>query len=242
MRPWVHANDTGRRGVAAVPARLEDSFARRRVDALEAVFRFLRRFRPVRERVTIGEYDDHVEREHLARYRFAARFCAAKRVADIACGTGYGTAILGGVAASVDAYDREPLCGNRIIDLEKDAWADRYDVIVSFETIEHLANPEFFLANARRTTNLLIVSTPIGEFKGYNPHHKQVWTLPEFQRFIAPYFRCDYYFQDAEQIADRPAARVRFLVAVGTPTDDQHAVNQHPDLARRPMRSCEGDS
>jgi len=64
---------------------------------------------PIRERVAPGEHNDAAEREHLARYRFARRFCAGKTVADIACGTGYGMNILREVAASVDGYDKERL-------------------------------------------------------------------------------------------------------------------------------------
>ncbi len=184
---------------------------------LEQTFRVLRRIRPARERVTLGERDDHVEREHVARYQFAKQFCAGKKVADIACGTGYGSKILSEAAASVDGYDRELLCGNSVIDLETESWNKQYDVIVSFETIEHLADPHFFLENARKTTKQLIVSSPIGEFWGYNPHHKQVWTMPEFKALVEKYFRCAYYFQEGEVIHDKPIKRIRFVVAVGTP-------------------------
>lgn len=192
-------------------------FARMWGSLLEQTFLFLRRFKPARERVTLGELNDRVEREHVARYEFAKQFCTGKTVADIACGTGYGTAILRQVAASVDGYDKELLCGNRTIDLEKESWGTPYDVIVSFETIEHLANPEFFLGNARRTTQLLVVSSPIGEFRGYNPHHKQVWDLPQFQALLEKHFRCSYFFQEAENIQATPFAKTRFVIAVGTP-------------------------
>ena len=195
----------------------ERRLLRTRDNLIEACFLILRRFRPARERVTLGQYNDHVEREHVARYNFATRFCAGKRVADIACGTGYGSRILGDVALSVDSYDKEQLCGNRIIDLENECWNKPYDIIVSFETIEHLANPEFFLANAQRTAALLIVSTPVGEFRGYNPHHKQVWTLEQFQAIVDRYFCCSYYYQDGEAIRPHARSPVSFVIAVGTP-------------------------
>src|SRR5207248_1181337 len=100
---------------------------------LESTFRFLRRFKPVRERVTLGEFNDHVEREHVARYQFAKQFCAGKTVADIACGTGYGMQILSTVSSCVDGYDKQLLCGNQVIDLDSENWAKPYNVIVSFE-------------------------------------------------------------------------------------------------------------
>jgi 2-polyprenyl-3-methyl-5-hydroxy-6-metoxy-1,4-benzoquinol methylase len=171
--------------------------------------------------VTLGERNDHVEHEHVARYEFALPFCTGKSVADIACGTGYGSEILRRSASQVQGFDKENLCGNRVIDLEKERWDERYDVIVSFETIEHLGNPEFFLENARRTASQLIVSTPIGEFLGYNPHHKQVWTYAEFRALIERYFDCTYYFQSGTEILRETSDPVRFVIAVGTPKIEQ---------------------
>ncbi len=199
------------------PTSVDHSFVRLRDTLLEQIFLFLRRIKPVRERVTLGEHNDRVEREHVARYNFAKRFCRGKTVADIACGTGYGMAMLREVAAAVDGYDKEPLCGNRVIDLEKERWEKNYDVVVSFETIEHLANPEFFLENARRTAKRLLVSSPIGEFRGYNPHHKQVWNYSGFKALLERHFRCTFYYQNAEGIHDKPVSRIRFVVAVCTP-------------------------
>jgi 2-polyprenyl-3-methyl-5-hydroxy-6-metoxy-1,4-benzoquinol methylase len=181
-------------------------------------FHFLRRFKPVRERVTPGEFNDHVEREHVARYEFAKRFCHGRAVADIACGTGYGMKILGAVASSVDGYDKEPLCRNTVIDLDRESWTKSYDVIVSFETIEHLDQPAFFLENAQRTAQQLIVSTPIGEFRGYNPHHKQVWSLAQFGSLLETYFDVEYFFQNDEVVEQRPVHPIRFVVGVCKPT------------------------
>ncbi len=187
-------------------------------EVLEKTFLFLRRFKPTRERITLGERNDHVEQEHVARYEFAKRFCQGKTVADMACGTGYGMQILRTVASSVEGYDKEPLCGNNILDLDHESWRKSYDVIVSFETIEHLAHPAFFLKNAARTAKELIVSTPIGEFRGYNPHHKQVWSLEQFKRLVEQYFHADYFFQSGIAIEDRPTQPIRFVVAVCKPT------------------------
>jgi 2-polyprenyl-3-methyl-5-hydroxy-6-metoxy-1,4-benzoquinol methylase len=190
---------------------------------LEQIFLSLRKLKPTRERVTLGEKNDRVEREHVARYIFARQFCNGKRVADIACGTGYGMKILGEAAASVDGYDKKLLCGNIIMDLDKESWKKSYDVIVSFETIEHLAYPQFFLENIARTSRLALISSPIGEFRGYNPHHKQVWNLEEFKRLMGEYFDCAYYFQIAESIYQKPKLPVRFAIAVGTPRQLSHS-------------------
>ena len=193
---------------------------------LESTFRFLRRFKPVRERVTLGEFNDHVEREHVARYQFAKQFCAGKTVADIACGTGYGMQILSTVSSCVDGYDKQLLCGNQVIDLDSENWAKPYDVIVSFETIEHLSQPDLFLQNAARTAQLFIVSTPIGEFRGYNPHHKQVWTFEQFKGLLAKYFDVDYFFQTGEAVERRPIRPIRFVIAVCKPKANRTTAEQ----------------
>ena len=130
-----------------------------------------------------------IEREHVARYEFAKPYCAGRTVADIASGTGFGMDILRTVAKSVDGYDLEPLGQQFVIDLEKQAWSRSYDVIVSFETIEHLSNPEFFLGNVKKSARTLILSAPLNERLGWtNPYHKQVWTDGGIKRLLRKFF------------------------------------------------------
>ncbi len=52
-----------------------------------------------------GQYNDLVEAQHIARYKFAAPLCKGKTVADIACGSGYGMKIMRKTASAVDGYD-----------------------------------------------------------------------------------------------------------------------------------------
>jgi len=168
------------------------------------------------ERVAIsGSPKTEIEAEHVARYEFAKQFCAGKRVADIACGSGYGMKILREVARSVEGYDRERLGQRYVIDLEKQSWPETYDVIVSFETIEHLENPEFFLANAARSAPLLILSTPLNERLGWStPYHKQAWTKEHIASLLERFFSCSYYNQRGTSITPAPALDSRCLVAV----------------------------
>lgn len=91
--------------------------------------------------------------EHWHRYAFAHRFVAGKRVLDAACGEGYGAALLGKAAASVVGVDIDgPTIahaltrygsggGVRFIEgscTELPLSDACIDVVVSFETIEHL--------------------------------------------------------------------------------------------------------
>src|ERR1043165_7547945 len=57
------------------------------------------------ERMIPGQVDPDLLNEHLARYAFAARFAASKRLLDAGCGTGYGSAELAKSARSVTGAD-----------------------------------------------------------------------------------------------------------------------------------------
>ncbi len=106
-----------------------------------------------------------VRHQHLERYRWAAKFVAGKRVLDVACGTGYGTAILAKAGVTqVDGFD----CSPEAVAFAKRTWilpnvsfgvavTDRlpvadgwYDYYISFETIEHVEHAEALLTEAAR--------------------------------------------------------------------------------------------
>ncbi len=95
--------------------------------------------------------------EHWHRYAFARRFVAGKRALDAACGEGYGSALLGETAASVVGIDIDgPTIahaltrygnggGVRFIEgscTELPLPDASIDVVVSFETIEHLCEED----------------------------------------------------------------------------------------------------
>ncbi|MDX8151646.1 methyltransferase domain-containing protein [Patulibacter brassicae] len=118
--------------------------------------------------------------EHRHRYRFAARFCAGRRVVDLCCGVGYGSAILAEQAASVLGLDVDPraveearrahgaLDGVRFDQADAVTWLgtvdpSELDVLVCFEGIEHLADGEAVLDGLRRLAAggvRLLVSVP----------------------------------------------------------------------------------
>jgi len=152
-------------------------------------------------------------RLHVARYEFAKKFVRGKKVLDVACGSGYGAAMLKeagaakviGVDLSNDAIEyAESHFQNRDIDFivgnAEDLSAHRgFDVVVSFETIEHLQHPETFLAEIVRSLapdGILIISTPQRENgflleKPQNPFHVKEWTLDEFAMMLSKYFHIE---------------------------------------------------
>lgn len=104
--------------------------------------------------------------DHMIRYAFVAPFVVGKRVLDISCGTGYGTQFMAQQgAAEVIGVDVDEAAINfaskfhahpQAKFIQSDAHYVRqledtsFDVIVSFETIEHLPNPRQFLVELKR--------------------------------------------------------------------------------------------
>jgi len=147
--------------------------------------------------------------EHVYRYAFACRFVAGKRVLDIACGEGYGAAALRQAGASsvigVDQcedtclhaarkYGLEARCG-RAGNIPLDGGS--VDIVVSFETIEHVPSPSGFLDECVRVlvpTGTLVISTPNKEVysrpgRDPNPYHCSEMTEVEFMQALRARFR-----------------------------------------------------
>jgi len=144
------------------------------------------------ERVIPGEVDADLFNEHWARYLFAARYAAGKRVLDVACGSGYGSALLTKDAARVAGVDisREAVeyasrhyGSAKILFAQADCYSlpfvsAQFDLVVAFEIIEHLTDAASFLQEARRIlapAGLLLISTP----------NRLYYTEPSCRRFDA---------------------------------------------------------
>jgi 2-polyprenyl-3-methyl-5-hydroxy-6-metoxy-1,4-benzoquinol methylase len=154
---------------------------------------------------------------HLARYIYAQKFAAGKSVCDIACGVGYGSSYLAQTAKLVVAMDiaaeainwaRQYFSSDNIRFLTADAlkpWpiGDKFDVITSFETIEHLAYPEKFLDNVNNHLSAggtLMLSVPNGplDLKRHsdNYNHVQHFCDTELKNLLNRRFsRVDYLSQ-----------------------------------------------
>ena len=158
-------------------------------------------------------YEHGVVQEHLERYRFAAGRVNGGDVLDVACGTGYGTALLAEKAGRATGVDLAPDAvatargrGGRATYLVGDAAAlpfepATFDRVCSFETIEHLpadlvpnALAEF--ARVLRPGGELIISTP--DRRSYsldgpsgNAYHPVEFTRDEFEVLLRPHFVVD---------------------------------------------------
>ena len=159
------------------------------------------------ERIAPEYFDSAVVDEHILRYRWAAKRIAGKRVLDVACGTGYGNPILKRARPlSVDSVDiswNALSFGRRRYQLSAIA-ADAvclpflegsFDVVVSLETLEHLADPVAFLnevARVLRPGGRLAISTPNVEIsQNINPYHIQEWNLEDLCTLLSHSQFCD---------------------------------------------------
>lgn len=162
--------------------------------------------------------------EHMARYKWAMRFCRDKSVVDVACGSGYGCAILAeitskrvlGIDISKEAIDycSEKYKTAKFIqhDLEK-GYDIKSDIVISFETIEHLNNPEKFLASVKKNClDTFIFSIPIdlpGEF------HKKVYSIEDTKKLIGKHFdNVKYLSQKNDIISNKILAGAKFIIGV----------------------------
>lgn len=143
----------------------------------------------------VSGHKGQTQNAHHHRYLFALEFCKNKDVLDVACGEGYGTYLLGNVSSSIVGVD---------IDEATVAFANRnyakdnvsfvrapaqsipfedksFDVIVSFETIEHFEQHDEFLSEIcrlLRDDGVLVISSPNKDIysvknKYSNPFHEK---------------------------------------------------------------------
>jgi len=156
---------------------------------------------------------------HLARYEWAARVLANKapgRILDIACGSGYGSAILADRLSAFEVVggDYDPRAVEHAIrhyagpgNLSYQAadivgWLDgpggtplgRFDYIVSFDTLEHLLFRELALTNIAENLSVdgaFLFSTPTRTENLLNPgweHHKIEYSHRSLYNLMRRYF------------------------------------------------------
>lgn len=157
--------------------------------------------------------DVQVVYEHYHRYALAARFVRGKRVLDLACGEGYGAALLAAEGAEVVGVDIDPTTveharhnyGSRdvsfrvgsITDPELLADAKPFDVIVCFEAIEHVKDHDAVVSLVKSRLvqgGLFLSSTPdmavySHEHGNDNPYHVKELTAKQYETLLEGAFR-----------------------------------------------------
>lgn len=161
------------------------------------------------ERLDLSARPEHPTQEstiHLARYASILPFVKDKVVLDIACGEGYGSALMMragarrvvGVDISAEAVEKSrrvfAASGAEYIQADATSLDDlfepgMFDVVVSIETIEHVMDHEAYLSALKRVAKpeaVFLVSCP-NDYWYYpnedqaNPYHLRKYRLEEFQ-------------------------------------------------------------
>lgn len=145
--------------------------------------------------------------EHITRYESVAELVKGKVVLDIASGSGYGSEVLARTAehvtgvdidsASVEYATRNYKRANidYVVGSAEDIPLadDSVDVVVTFETIEHIPNYEKFLKEIKRVTKpggFAIVSTPNDpEFPVGNHFHLHQFSKEELERLLKKHYK-----------------------------------------------------
>lgn len=149
--------------------------------------------------------------EHWHRYFLASKYVKDKVVLDIACGAGYGSDLLSNLAEKVIGID----LSEESIEFAKKHYTNEniqfkqgsisnipltdksVDVIVSYETIEHVDEDLQHIAmkeygRVLKDDGILIISTPSKNAKNYNaenPYHLKEYYTDEFVDFLQKYFK-----------------------------------------------------
>jgi SAM-dependent methyltransferase len=145
--------------------------------------------------------------EHVHRYKVAAALCEGMRVVDLACGSGYGSAILRETASSVVGVDNDAatidtaratvgaesgvsFVAADAVDFLNRGLEDEYDAIVCLEGLEHLADLDAAVNALTALANngmKLVVSVPNSR------------TFAEKNEFHVT----DFGFDEAMELADK---------------------------------------
>jgi SAM-dependent methyltransferase len=148
---------------------------------------------------------------HLVAYEYLLGHVRGKRVLDLGSGEGYGTDLLATQAAQAIGVDLAPEAVYHARntyrrenlsfvygDIYRLQFQDEsFDVVCSLQVLEHLREPELFMAEARRvlrpggrcfitTPNRLVISP--GSDKPVNPFHIFEFDDREFMDFMGRFF------------------------------------------------------
>jgi SAM-dependent methyltransferase len=145
-------------------------------------------------------------RRHVAVYEWIAERCAGQRVADLACGEGYGSDLLARRAAQVIGVDANPEAFEHAraryrrdnLRFQRglvEDFDEQVDAVVFLQTIEHIHEPERVLDRIAGMAAAAYISTPNrltlappGAEKSDNPWHLREYDAGEYRALLEPHF------------------------------------------------------
>lgn len=157
--------------------------------------------------------DYFIKLEHCGRYVFARDFILKKNLAtvlDIACANGYGTEILAKVCDKIIGVDKNDkylkIARKRkiknanfvLFDINSNILEnEKVDLIVSFETIEHIENTKNFMKSIQsnlKKGGYLLLSVPNEKYEQLDqfgniiyPYHKHIFSKKEIINLLNEY-------------------------------------------------------
>jgi SAM-dependent methyltransferase len=163
-------------------------------------------------------------RRHLVVYEWIGARIGGRRVVDLACGEGYGSAVLARTAASVVGVDANPEAFEHArlkysgpkLRFERnmiELWDGDVDCVVFLQTIEHVQDADAVLDRLRglvgpegvayvSTPNVLTLA-PEGEERSGNPWHITEYRAEEFRAL------CERHFGSVELLGLFHARKLR---------------------------------
>jgi 2-polyprenyl-3-methyl-5-hydroxy-6-metoxy-1,4-benzoquinol methylase len=150
-------------------------------------------------------------RRHLVVYEWIRERIGGLKVIDMACGEGYGSAVLGAAAGEVVGVDANPEAHEHAkaryttnnVRFARDlveTFDEPADAVVFLQTIEHVQNPDEILERFKALVSassapLVVVSTPNlltlapeGAEKSENPWHVKEYRAEEFRALCEAHF------------------------------------------------------
>ncbi|MAT44343.1 MAG: hypothetical protein CL609_18580 [Anaerolineaceae bacterium] len=172
---------------------------------------------------SIKEWPEDSRKMFLANYVWASQFVEDKIILDCACGSGYGSDILSNranqvIGADVDfgiinyAKKNYPKSNIQFHNFSSIAipYPDNYfDVIVSFDTIEHVIDDDKMLLEFKRVTKpdgIIIISTPLryyridqGDKELFDNTHIREYSAYEWCNLLTHFFQHgDFFSRDSD--------------------------------------------
>jgi len=210
--------------------------------------------------------DQVIYNEHQVRYELAVALIqdldSEAVVIDCACGEGYGVKHLAETGRKIIGIDiSEEVIKTASVKYQADNLSfqvdsaeklatvkdSTVDVVISFETIEHLPNYEAYLANVGRvlkTTGYAVISTPNkAVFGAKNPFHVREFNKQEFVEVLGKYFKQVKVYEQFNGLASWIAGEGEGKAIVSSPSKPYYflAVVSQSELPKMPGTVMSGN-
>jgi 2-polyprenyl-3-methyl-5-hydroxy-6-metoxy-1,4-benzoquinol methylase len=144
----------------------------------------------------------------FSRYHFARQYAEGKDVLDVGCGSGLGLTYIAEIARKVvggDIDEKNVTVAKEICSKNKKVVVtslnahnlffrdESFDLILLFEVIYHLDNPDRFLAEAHRVlrgNGILLISSVNKDWRDFHPSifARRYYSVPELNDLLKNYF------------------------------------------------------